>query len=143
MKTVALGALVLLAGLGVGGGGAIGVTVGRDLLAARAKAVVPPTFLATGPLLMPLVLPDGRLTGYVSVTAQLEVDPEAVPDLQARLPLLLHAVNLRAYRQPLAAGPDGMLPDIEGARRLIAAAAGEAFGPKVVRRVAVTQAVPG
>lgn len=143
MKTVALGALVLLAGLGVGGGGAIGVTVGRDLLAARPSAAAPPSFLATGPLLLPLVLPDGRLTGYVNVTAQLQVDAAALPDLQARLPLLLHAVNMRAYRQPLAAGPDGMLPDIEGTRRLILAASREAFGANAVKRVAVTQAVPG
>jgi hypothetical protein len=55
---------------------------------------------------------------------------------------LLHAINMRTYRTPMAAGPDGMLPDISVFRKIVMDAAPEAFGPKVVRLVAVTQAVP-
>ena len=58
------------------------------------------------------------------------------------MPLLLHAINLRTFRSPLASGPDGMLPDIEQFRAVVMTAAPEAFGEGMVRHVAITQANP-
>ncbi len=60
----------------------------------------------------------------------------------ARLPLLLHAINMRTFRTPMASGPDGLLPDLETFRRVVMASAPEAFGPGVLRKVAVTKVNP-
>jgi hypothetical protein len=73
---------------------------------------------------------------------QLEVDEAKAEFVGQRMPLLLHAINMRTYRTPMAAGPDGMLPDLEGFRKLVDAASNEAFGPKIVRKIAVTGANP-
>ncbi|MWN16064.1 hypothetical protein, partial [Escherichia coli] len=90
----------------------------------------------------PLVLPDGRLSGYAAFEEQLEVPIEDAARVTAELPYLQHAINMRTYRIPLAAGRDGALPNIDVFRRVTLDAATEAFGRGVVRRVAVTQAVP-
>ena len=59
-----------------------------------------------------------------------------------RLPLLLHAINMRTFKTPMAAGKDGLLPSLEQFRKIVEAAAPEAFGAGVVRKVAITQATP-
>ncbi|MHA6721129.1 hypothetical protein ACX40Y_16980 [Sphingomonas sp. RS6] len=142
--------VVLIAGLALGGGAAFATIrmlgVGGDGAAAAAEkeAELPEAgkFVPTGKILAPLVFADGRLAGYASLEVQLEV-PEAKADYVAqRVPLLLHAINMRTYRTPLAAGPDGMLPDLDAFRKVVDAAAVEAFGPKVVQKVAVTAANP-
>lgn len=144
MKPALLIPVLLVAGLGLGGGAAYGVH--RLLPAATEAPAKPPpeatSFTPTGKILAPLVFADGRLSGYVTFEVQLETGEAEVEFVTARMPMLLNAINMRTFRTPMAAGPDGMLPDLERFRRIVVAAADEAFGPKVVRRAVITQATP-
>lgn len=148
MKKILFLVVVLLAGLGIGGG--VAFTMVRVLgIGAPAKAAVETEkaeeagkFMPTGKILAPLVFADGRLAGYAALEVQLQVDEAKADFVNQRMPLLLHAINMRTYRTPLAAGPDGMLPDLEAFRKVVESAAAEAFGQKIVRKVAVTAATP-
>lgn len=146
MKKFLFPIVVLLAGTGVGGAAAYGTSmvVGRP---SAAKAVEAPeakdlAFVPASEVMAPLVTDEGRLAGYVHFDLQLEVPADKVDFVTARLPLLLHAINMRTYKTPMAAGPDGLLPDLETFRAIVMAAAPEAFGPNVVKAAAITQAVP-
>lgn len=146
MKTALLVPIVLVVGLAAGGGAAFGTGLILGEKPAHAKAPPPPempSFVPTGKILAPLVYPDGRLAGYVSFEAQLEVPEDKVEFVTARLPVLLNAVNLRTYHTPMASGPDGMLPELTVFRGVLMAASVEAFGRDVVKRAAITQAAPG
>ncbi len=146
MKKLVFLLVILLAGLGVGGGAAYGTALLLGHKAGGAQAAPPPepdpSFVDAGQVLAPLVFPDGRLAGYVQVQMQLMVPPDKVGFVTARLPLLLHGINMRTYRTPMAAGPDGMIVNIEAFRKVVLTAAPEAFGAGVVRKVAVTAATP-
>ena len=144
MKKFLLPLGVLLAGAGVGGGAAYGTSL---LLGGGKPAAAQPepddtAFVPAAKILAPLVGVDGRLVGYVSLDIALEVDTEEAESVTARLPLLLHAINMRTYRTPMSAGPDGLLPDLRLFRKLVMDSAKEAFGAGVVKRAAVTGAVP-
>jgi hypothetical protein len=142
MKKIIKLVVMLILGLGLGGGAAYATlrVLGPP---APAKPVEPTlAFVKAEKLNAPLVLNDGRLAGYVSFDFDVQVPEEEVAVVTAKLPLLLHAINMRTYRTPLATGPDGMLPDIEGLRRVVLAAAPEALGKNVVRKVAITRAEP-
>lgn len=145
MKKILFPLAVLILGGAVGGGAAFGTSMimgPQQPGAAEAKADEPTSFVPTSKIIAPLVMADGRLAGYTSFEVQLEVAEEEVTDVTAKLPLLMHAINMRTYHTPMAAGPDGMLPNIGVFRKVVADAAAEAFGKGVVRKVAVTQAVP-
>jgi len=137
MKKIILSALVTTLGMGVGGGAAYGTSL---MLAPRAAA--PLQFVATGPILAPLVFADGRLASYVSFEVQIEVSGDKSEIVQANLPILLNAINMRTYRTPMASGPDGLIPSLEAFRKVVLEAAVEAYGKDVVRRAVVTQAAP-
>jgi hypothetical protein len=146
MKKLLLLLVLLIAGAGIGGGGGYAAAT---LLGPAHKGAAPPAepapdphFVPAGKILAPLVDATGRLSGYVEFDAQLEVDEAKAEFVAARLPLLLHAINMRTYRTPMASGPDGMLPDLGTFRKVAEAAAAEAFGAGVVRRVTITQATP-
>ena len=141
MRKLILMLSVALAGLGVGGGAAYATSM---FLAPPAPADTPgpAAFVPAGKILAPLVQKAGRLSSYVSFTVELEVGADTAEDVQARLPLLLNAVNMRTYKTPMAAGPDGLLPDIGTFRKVVMEAADEAFGKGMVRRAAITQANP-
>lgn len=142
MKKILSLVLLALLGLALGGGAAFGTMM---LLGPRPAAKPPevtPAFVDAGKILAPLVFPDGRLSGYVQFQMQIEVPADKVDYVTARMPLLLHAINMRTYRTPMAAGPEGLLPNLETFRRLVMSVAPEAFGPGIVRKVAVTQALP-
>ncbi len=144
MKKILFLLAILLAGLGLGGGAAYATVLllGSRAPVAGAHAQIEPSFVDAGKILAPLVFADGRLSGYVQFQVQLEVPADKAEFVAARLPLLLHAINMRTYRTPMAAGPDGLIPDIETFRKVVMAAAPEAFGTGVLRKVAVTQANP-
>jgi len=141
MRKLLLLLSVAIAGLGVGGGAAWGTSM---LLgpAAPADSHGAAAFVPAGKVLAPLVFKDGRLSGYVSFKVELEVDADAVETVAARLPLMLNAINMRTYKTPMAAGPDGLLPDLGMFRKVVIEAADEAYGKGVVRRVALTEATP-
>ncbi len=146
MKKILFPLAVLIAGTGVGGGAAIAT---RTLLGpahgkadAREQSIQDLTFVKAEKIVAPLVFGDGRLAGYVSFDVDLQVPMDDGAMVAGRLPLLLHAINLRTYRTPIAAGPDGMLPNIAALRTVVMTAATEAFGPNIVRRAAITRAEP-
>lgn len=144
MKKILLPLAVLIAGVGVGGGAAFGtgLLVGPRAPASAAAKEGPTGFVPATKITVPLVTADGRLSGYNSFDVALQVPLNETDTVGQRLPLFLHAVNMRTYRTPMAAGPDGLLPDLGTFRALCMDAAREAFGPHVVRLVAVTRAVP-
>jgi len=149
MKKILFLLIVLLAGLGLGGGAAfatmlvLGPAHGTESGSAKEAAEeVKVSFVPTGKVLAPLVFADGHLAGYVQFDVELEVAADKSAFVTERLPLLLHAINMRTYRTPMAAAPDGMLPDIEVFRKVVLQASQEAFGAPIVRKVAVTAASP-
>lgn len=146
MKKILMLLVALLLGAGAGAGGGYGTTMllgPHDPAADAAKAAAEPTaFVPVPRMVAPLVLPDGRLSGYVAFELQLEVGETRVEEVTARLPFFQNAMNLRTYRTPIAAGIDGNIPDIARFRDVAQDAANQAFGKGAVRRVAVTQAVP-
>lgn len=142
MKKMLFLIAVLLAGLGLGGGAAMATAMLLGPKGAAAHADAAPTFVDGGKVLAPLVFADGRLSGYVQFQIQLQVPEDKTGFVTARLPLLMHAINMRTFRTPMAAGPDGLLPNIDVFRKVVLDSAPEAFGHGVVRKVAVTQATP-
>jgi hypothetical protein len=147
MKKLLFPIVVILAGLGLGGGAAYATVLamggpGKGAATTASHAEVEPSFVDAGRVLAPLVFADGRLSGYVQFQVQLEVPEDKAEFVTARLPLLMHAINMRTYRTPMAAGPDGLLPDLETFRKVVMAAGNEALGSGVLKKVAVTQATP-
>jgi hypothetical protein len=146
MKKILLPLILLLAGLGVGGGAAYGTSrlVGPRAAASANEEVDTSEmgFVTSTKVTAPLVTPDGRLSGYVAFEVSLQVPRDKSESVTARLPLFLHAVNMRTYRTPMAAGPDGLLPDLGTFRKVVMDSAAEAFGPRVVHFAAITQALP-
>lgn len=140
MKKILLSALALSMGLGVGGASAYGISLYND----GGGSLLGPslTFVPAGNMTAPLIFPDGRLSAYISFEVQLEVGSGQVDEVNKSLPLLMHAVNMRTYRHPLASGPDGLIPELQGLRNIVMAAAKETYGADVVQRVVVTHANP-
>ena len=144
MKKILLPLAMIAAGLGVGGGAAYAAAmlVGPHSASSAKPKAEKTGFVTASKITAPLVLQDGRLSGYVSFDASLEVPLDQIETVNARLPLLLHAVNMQTYRTPMAAGPDGLIPDLGSFRAVVTNAAKQTYGPGVVRFVAVTTAVP-
>lgn len=154
MKKAVLGIALLLAGTAAGAGGgwalltfmpgaippAEGANGAPD--AGKADDGAPTSIISAGRVLAPLVYKDGTLAGYSGFQVQVEVPEAEAADITARLPILLHAINMRTFKTPLAAGPDGMIPDLELFRATVQQAADETFGKGTVKRVLVTEASP-
>ena len=138
--------IMVVAGLiaGSGGGAAVAFLVPAKGAEKPREAVSAgdSSFQSLGPLLVPLLYPNGNFTGYVRMEAQLEVGTEDAEGVKTRMPLVIHAVNVRAYNRPLAGGPDGRLPDAAAFRTIVAEEAGKVLGKGVVRSVAVTSIAP-
>lgn len=144
MKKVATPLLMLLLGLAAGAGGGSAVAL---LLPPAAPSHAPvqagdSRFVTLGALLVPVLVADRQLTAYASVEAQLEVGADDEEGVTARIPLVIHAVNVRLYRTALGSGPDGRLPDASAIRTAVAEEAQKVLGPGVVRSVALTRLAP-
>lgn len=141
MKPVLLWIAMLLGGGIVGGGSAVLVASFGPAPQERAPlpSDEPPAFVPVD-LLVPLVFEDGELAAYLTLRAQLQVAPDSVEEVTARVPLLQHAINLETYRTPFATGPDGRLPDLAGLRKLIQRSADRTLGGGVVTQVAIVEA---
>lgn len=142
MKTNSLAMVVGLLGLAIGGGSAFATDLLLGPASPAAVAPVDTVFVPAGKILAPLVFKDGRLSGYVSFDVELEAKADAREAIVARLPVLLNAINMRTYRTPIAAGPDGMLPNIALFRRVVMEASVETFGRGTIRSAAITGATP-
>lgn len=139
-KTLLLLPLGLAAG--AAGGGAAAYLLPREQGRPAPVEVGDGKFVTMGALLVPITLPDGQFTAYVTVEPQLEVAVSDEEGVTARLPLVIHAVNVRLYRTPLAGGADGRLPDAGKIRTVIAEEASKVLGRGVVRSVALTRIAP-
>jgi len=147
MKRIFFFLLILLGGVATGGAAAFGVGLvlpasephAQPEKAASNDDGEKPEFVPAE-VLLPLVDGDGQLAGYATVKLELRVATGSGEQVKERLPLLLDAINLRTFRTPLAAGPDGRLPDLAGFRQLVQAAADRSLGKGTVRQVAITEA---
>jgi hypothetical protein len=148
---LALGLLLGGTAAGAGGGWAL-LTFMPGLVEApkdaegepgAAKTEEPTALVSAGRVLAPLVYRDGTLAGYGGFQIQLEVPEDEAARITARIPVLLHAINMRTFKAPLAAGPDGLIPDLDVFRITVQQAADESFGKGAVARVLVTEAAPG
>jgi hypothetical protein len=143
MKTKPVALLVGLLGIAIGAGSGFATDKLLGPAPQKAAPVLADTaFVPAGKVLAPLVEKDGRLSGYVSFDVQLEVEGDAHEAIVARLPVLLNAINMRTFRTPIAAGPDGTLPNIALFRRVVMDAAAEAYGHGTVRSAQITNATP-
>lgn len=142
MKKILLPLIVALAGAGIGSGAAIGTRHFAGPKAPPVKAEEPLVFVPVAKVVAPLVLTGGGLAGYISFDTELQVEESEQAAVTLKLPLLLHAINMRTYKEPLATGPDGMLPNITALRTVVQAACIETFGKTAVHRVAITRAEP-
>lgn len=146
MKKLLTLLIVLLLGLGVGGGAAYGLSMvlgpppTPDAHVEKKK--VETAFVPTGALVVPIVTGDGNLSGYASFEMQLEVAEADEAEVTAQIPLLLHAINMRTYRTPMAAGKQKILPDLDVLSRLAMEAATKSLGKGKVLRAVVTSARP-
>ena len=136
--------LLLLGGGAAGAAGGYGAltVLGKPSAKVEHKQAEPTLFVPAGSILAPIVASDGRLSGYARFEVQLEVTQSGEAEATAKLPLFLHAVNMRTYRSPMASGPDNLLPDLKIFRAVLMEAAAEALGKDVVRNAAVTAAAP-
>ena len=148
IKTIIMPLALLAAGTGVGGGAAYATAMllgpaGGDTASSAGKDTQPTTLVEVENVIAPLVLPDGqRLAGYVSFRLALQVPEDRAEDVTAHLPLLLHEINMRTYRKPMASGPDGTLPTLEVFRDIVQEAADVAFDKGTVSAVAIASATP-
>lgn len=151
MKPAVLYLTVAVVAAVAGAGGAYGVmTLVKPPAEASAGAKPEAPVVPEGPWVIlpeatveaPLVFEDGRLAGYAKFTFQLEVAEKDAARVTEELPILMNAINLRTYRSPLARDPDGQIPDLEVFRRILEDSQREAFGPGLVRRVLITEAMP-
>lgn len=155
MKKAVLGIALLLAGTAAGAGGGWALLTFMPDMSPKAEAGVdgaadttadaddtPTSIIPAGRVLAPLVYKDGTLAGYGGFQVQIEVPEAEAATITARLPILLHAINMRTFKAPLAAGPDGMIPDLGLFRATVQQAADESFGKGMVKRVLVTEAAP-
>lgn len=137
--------LILLLGLGAGAGAAFGVS---QLLGPpptpdpHAAKKIETAFVPTGPLVLPIVTTDANLSGYGAFEMQIEVALDDEADVGANMPMVLHAINMRAWATPMAAGRQKILPDLDVLTRLALDAAQKALGKGKVLRVVVTSARP-
>jgi hypothetical protein len=154
VKKAVLGLALLLAGTAAGAGGGWALLTFMPGAIAPAEAApgaahgakqpegAPTSIIPGGRVLAPLVYKDGSLAGYGGFQIQIEVPEDQAAAITARLPILLHAINMRTFKTPLAAGPDGMIPDLDLLRATVQLAADESFGKGTLHRVLVTEAAP-
>jgi hypothetical protein len=146
-KISILGTLgLLIAGIGAGAGAGIGGALGWDAWQAAQAAApepdLPPEYVKLGPALIPLADPEGRLAGYARIDIALEVKGGEALKLQDLVPVVRHEINMTAWREPLAAGPDNRFVALERVRTMVAAATERALGPGVAKRVLVQAVTP-
>jgi hypothetical protein len=131
--------LVLLCGIAVGSLSALEVShlvAGDNVFAATPRR----EFVAIGTLTAPLVGADGRLLGYLSFDAQIEVPVRREHEVRSGLPILADAVNRTSFAAPIAGAADGYVPQLPVLRELVHAAALKTYGPDVVSRTVITRA---
>lgn len=129
---------------GAGGGAAVVTLLPHDKAPAEREPIEvgDGKFVTLGALLIPIRIADGTLTAYASVEPQIEVAAEDEEGVKARLPLIINAVNMRAFETPLAAGPDDRLPNAAEIRRIVSEESVKVLGRGSVRSVALTRLSP-
>lgn len=139
-------ALLAVGGLAAGIAAGLGLSIGA--FGKQPEIVTPPqpvvlSYVEIGRLGLPLVDAHGDLVAYVAVDASIELLATDEAAARERLPLLRHEINLVAWRSSLSAGADGRRADLPAVSMMIRAAASRALGPRVTRRVLLTDVKPG
>lgn len=131
--------LVLLGGVAIGSlsGLEVGHLVGGDSLL---ETTPRREFVPIGTLTAPLVGSDGRLLGYLSFEAQIEVPLRREREVRAGLPILADSINRTSFAAPLAGAAEGYVPQLQVLRELVHAAAIKTYGADVVSRTVITRA---
>jgi|GEM_PF-534363 len=150
MKKILLPLILLILGFVLGGGAAFGVSQvmgpppapGEHGEGHMEEEEVETVFVPAGTILVPVVAQDGYLSGYVNFEVELEVAVDKAENVTAKLPLLLHAINLRAFRTPIAAGQDYILPDLKLFAKMVEEAAEESLGKDELIQAMVISAKP-
>lgn len=144
MKRPLLLVLMITGGIVLGGGAGWAASQFLDPgLITKAEPVKEVTaFVEVPRMLAPLVDSEGRLLGYNRFVVQVEVPASEADALRQKVPLLQDAINMRTFRTPMAAGPDGLRPNLDVLRSTARAAAEQVYGKAVVRRVLITEAQP-
>ncbi|GAB5349275.1 hypothetical protein [Alteriqipengyuania sp. 357] len=146
IKKIIMPIALLAGGVGIGSGAAYATAMvlgSAEGGGAGGSEAGPTTLVKVEDVIAPLVLPDGqRLAGYVSFQLALQVPEDKADEVSAHIPLLLHEINMRTYRTPMASGPDGTLPTLEVFRQIVQEAADIAFEKGTVSAVAISGARP-
>ena len=143
IKRIGIMAGLLVLGVLVGAGSAFAVVrLFPEQFKIGSARHGPTEFVTVDPLLVPLVFRDGKLAGYITIQCDLEVAKGKGEEAKSRMVLFMNADDMRTFAKPLAAGPDGQLPDLKSLQKLLQEAADVAYGKGYVRRAMVSRANP-
>lgn len=144
--------LLTVVGLLLGGGGATAYflflaphSAGKAEAEAPAEPEgppLPPEFVEVSRLTVPLVNPEGSLSGYMNLELKFEVAAQDAEYVKARIPMVRHAINETLSRTSIADQNNSMLLDYAVAQRVLREAANRALEREVVRTVQITTALP-
>ena len=141
--------LVAVTGLAVGSVAAVGIlhSFGVSVPAAfandRTSRPQAMEYVAVGKLTVPVVDREGELVRYVAIEASLEVPRGMGDEAKAKLPVVLHQINMVTWKSALSTGADGELVDTNSVEKIFETAAKQVYGKDVtVNRVLLTSTVP-
>ncbi|HEY4546633.1 MAG TPA: flagellar basal body-associated FliL family protein [Pedomonas sp.] len=144
--------LLAVVGLLLGGGGATAYFLflapnASDKSEAEAPAEpkgppAPPEFVEINRLTVPLINPEGSLSGYMNLDLKFEVKVEDVEFVKARIPMMRHAINETLSRTSVADKGNPLLLDYPAAQRVLRDAVNGTLGRDAVRTVQITTALP-
>jgi len=102
----------------------------------------PPEFVDINRLTVPLVAPDGTLSGYMTLDLKFEVAPEDAAFVKARIPMMRHAINEALSRTSVADPKNPLQLDYARGAQVLHEAVNRALGREAVRSVQITTALP-
>lgn len=103
---------------------------------------LPPEFVPLNRLTVPLVTPEGGLSGYVNLDLKLEVQGGEEEFVKARLPLVRHAINQTLSQTSVANPSNPLLLDFDVAERVLRDTANESLGKPVILSAKITTVLP-
>jgi len=102
----------------------------------------PPEFVDINRLTVPLVAPDGTLSGYMNLDLKFEVKPGELEFVKARVPMMRHAINEALSRTTIADPKNPLQLDYAQGAQVLREAVNRALEREAVRSVQITTALP-
>lgn len=102
----------------------------------------PPEFVDINRLTVPLVSPDGSLSGYMTLDLKFEVAPEEAAFVKARIPMMRHAINETLSRTSVADPKNPLQLDYARGAQVLREAVNRALEREAVLSVQITTALP-